>query len=329
MKMKNNQVTIIIPNYNGIHYLNECLSSIYYDIKEDYKKTTPVIVIDNASTDGSTKNLNTDFPELKLIKLSQNTGFCHAVNTGIKESDTEFVILLNNDTTIRPGFIRNLVNTISKENHIFSVSAKMLNMKNPTLIDNAGDFYNALGWAFSRGKGKKSINYNKETAIFSACGGASIYRRQIIKELGYFDEAHFAYLEDVDLGYAARLHGYKNLFCPIAEVLHAGSATSGSRYNQWKTDLASRNNIYLIIKNMPIPILILNLPFLLIGCLIKFIFFSFKGMSFQYLHGIAKGIKLSLTATGRSRKLRFKIKNLKHYLIIQLELWINILRMLS
>ena len=325
---KENQVTIIIPNYNGIHYLDECLKSVYQDINRSDDKITTVIIVDNSSTDGSTEFLTTNYPAVKIIALSENTGFCHAVNAGIRQAASEYVILLNNDTIVRPGFINALTRAIAKDRRIFSVAAKMLDMKNPEIIDNAGDFYNALGWAFSRGKGKSSTRYQKKTAIFSACAGAAIYRRDIIAELGYFDEAHFAYLEDVDIGYAARLNGYKNYFCPQAEVLHAGSAASGSRYNEWKTDLASRNSVYLIYKNMPLVQIILNLPFLLIGFLVKCGFFCLKGMGRRYLRGLLQGVKLSFSASGRSRRVRWRWGSVGHYFVIQGELWGNMLKLL-
>ena len=284
-------------------------------------------MVDNGSTDGSVEFLATHHSHVKTITLSENTGFCHAVNIGIKQADTEYVILLNNDTIIRPGFTNALVNAISKDKHIFSVSAKMLDMKNPEIIDNAGDLYNALGWAYSRGKGKNNSRYQKEIPIFSACAGAAIYRREVVEALWYFDEAHFAYLEDVDIGYAARIRGYKNIFCPGAEVLHIGSAASGSRYNELKTDLASRNSVYIIFKNMPVLQIILNLPFLILGLFIKFIFFCLKGMGGRYLRGLARGLKMSFCKHARERKVRFLWKNLRYYLIVQWELWLNMFRL--
>ncbi|MCL2718007.1 MAG: glycosyltransferase family 2 protein [Lachnospiraceae bacterium] len=324
--MKDKQVTIIIPNYNGLHYLDGCLKSIFSIKNWEDNKITHVIIVDNGSTDGSVEYLKT-YPEIDIIRLKENTGFSHAVNTGIKKATTEYVILLNNDTAIVPGFVGKLIKVIEKDKLIFSAAAKMLVMGNPQIIDNAGDFYNVFGWAYARGKGKGALNYGNETAVFSACAGAAIYRRKIIEELGYFDEAHFAYFEDVDIGYAARLAGYKNRFCPTALVDHAGSASSGSRYNKWKTGLASSNSIYLIYKNMPGLQIILNLPFLLTGFLIKLVFFSFKGLGFTYLAGLVKGLKLSFSAHARRRKIRFRWKNLKYYLVVQWELYLNVFRM--
>ncbi|MCL2050982.1 MAG: glycosyltransferase family 2 protein [Lachnospiraceae bacterium] len=326
------QTTIIIPNFNGIHYLGECLKSVYEDLGANRganlgtdKKITPVIVIDNGSTDGSIEFLNRNYPDLKLIALAENTGFANAVNLGIKAAASEFVILLNNDTVIKTGFINGLTEAIKEDDRIFSVAAKMLKMEKPDIIDSAGDFYSVFGWAYARGKGKRDVGYEKEIDIFSACAGAAIYRRSALLKLGLFDEAHFAYLEDVDIGYSARLNGYKNRFCPEAKVLHAGSASSGSRYNEWKTSLASRNSVYLIYKNMPVLQLILNLPFLLAGFLLKFLFFSGKNMGLLYLKGLVNGLKLSFTAHARARKVRFRWANFKYYLLVQLEMYKSVL----
>ena len=110
--------------------------------------------------------------------------------------------------------------------------------------------------------------YQKCDRIFSACAGAAIYRKELLEKIGLFDEAHFAYLEDVDVGYRANLYGYRNLFAPDAAVYHVGSAVSGSRHNPFKVELTARNNLYLIYKNMPPLQLLINLPFLLLGILI-------------------------------------------------------------
>lgn len=132
-------------------------------------------------------------------------------------------------------------------------------------------------------------NTKKCDRIFSACAGAAIYRKELLEKIGLFDEAHFAYLEDVDVGYRANLYGYRNLFAPDAVVYHAGSAVSGSRHNPFKVELTARNNLYLIYKNMPPLQLLINLPFLLLGILIKGVYFGRKGMGKSYLSGLKKG----------------------------------------
>lgn len=252
------KITVVIPNYNGIKYLEDCLCALYNQVED-----TPafeVLVVDNGSTDGSVEMLQNRLPQTKLIRLSENTGFCHAVNVGIQASEGPYVILLNNDTKPDTEFVKALYEAIQARERAFSVSAKMLMWDRPELIDDAGDRYCVFGWAYARGKGKPAADYDKPVEIFAACGGAAIYRRAVLEEIGLFDEAHFAYLEDIDIGYRAKLYGYRNYYEPKAAVLHYGSASSGSRYNVWKTGLASANSVYLIWKNMPFLQWLLNFP---------------------------------------------------------------------
>lgn len=319
--------TVVIPNYNGIKYIEACLESLFAGTEKDFE----VIVVDNASNDGSVEIIKQKFPQVSLIQNKNNTGFCKAVNQGIQASKTPYVILLNNDTRADISFIHELEKVIESDKKIFSASAKMISLHEKDKLDDAGDFYCALGWAFARGKGKAPDKYNKESDIFASCGGASIYRRDLMisSEVGLFDENHFAYLEDIDIGYRAKICGYKNKFAPNAIVYHAGSATSGSRYNLFKTKLASRNSVYLVYKNMPIFQLIINLPFLLMGFLVKSLFFVKKGFGKEYVLGLLEGIKLSASEKGRMKKKKFEIKNLVNYCKIQVCLWINLFRIIE
>ena len=311
--------TIIIPNYNGIRYIENCLSSLE-------QEQARVIVVDNASTDGSYELIGEKFPEIEKVPLKNNTGFCKAVNIGIEMTDTEYVIFLNNDTEVVPGFVRELERVMDSDENIFSASAKMISMHERDIIDDAGDLYCALGWAFAIGKGRPVDNYKKACLIFAACGGAAIYRKSVLDKIGGLDENHFAYLEDIDLGYRALVYGYRNVFAPRAQVYHAGSAVSGSRYNAFKTDLTAKNSIYIIYKNMPIFQIILNLPLLFIGFGIKALFFINKGLGEVYIKGLLKGIRLAASEEGRKHKVTYQKANFQSYCKIQLLLWINIIR---
>ena len=177
-----------------------------------------------------------------------------------------------------------------------------------------------LSWKF------KSQKYEKDSKIFAACGGASVYRKSVFDEIGIFDDNHFAYLEDIDIGYRALIHGYHNYYCHSAVVYHAGSGFSGSRYNKFKIDLSAKNSIYLIYKNMPFLQVILNLPFLLAGFMIKTVFFALKGFGKTYITGLLQGFELSFSQTGRQHKVVFRGKHLIHYVAIQWHLWWNIVR---
>ncbi len=312
------QVTVIIPNYNGKTFLDGVLCSME---RQTYKEIK-VLLVDNGSSDGSCDYVKQTYPWVELVELKENLGFAEAVNVGIRQSDTPYVLLLNNDTEAEPEFVEELVKAIKRHKRAFSCQAKMIQLHNRAKMDDAGDSYCALGWAFARGKDKPVSDYEKEMKIFSSCAGAAIYRRKLFDKIGLFDKEHFAYLEDLDVCYRARIQGYENWYAPKALVYHVGSGTSGSRYNQFKIRYSSRNNIYLIYKNMPGLQILLNLPFLIPGFGAKILFFASKGYGREYLAGIKNGFQISR----QNEKVKFQLKNLPHYLRIQGELWINILR---
>lgn len=314
--------TVVIPNYNGISYIKNCLDSL---LVEKAKKDFAIIVVDNHSTDGSRELVQDEYPQVRLICFEENTGFCKAVNAGIEASRTDFVILLNNDTTVEDGFVTALEEAMAGHPKAFSVGAKMVDMKKPDIVDDAGDFYCALGWAFARGTGKPTDRYVKEIEVFSACAGAAIYRKSILEEIGYFDELHFAYLEDLDIGYRAKIYGYKNYFTPNAVVHHAGSASSGSRHNAFKVDLSSKNSVYVIYKNMPLMQQLINLPFFIVGFFVKWLFFFRKGLGKNYAKGVCEGIKRNWSKEAKKNKVKFKFSQICNYFLIQLELWKNLI----
>ena len=313
------KVSVIIPNYNGIKYIEDCLNSLRNQTVKDFD----VWVIDNASTDGSNDIVKEKFPEVKYLQLSENFGFSRAVNEGLlRTRDSKYVILLNADTKAEPAFVEKLYEAIEKDDKIFSVSSKMLQMFKPELYDGAGDLYCCLGWAFALGKDHKIGRHEKECNVFSACAGAAIYRRALFEEIGYFDEFHFAYLEDVDIGYRARIMGYINRYTPEAVVYHAGSGITGSRYNPFKVRIAARNSWYVIYKNMPTLQIIINLPFILVGFGIKALFFILKGYGREYLSGMKRGYLMCT----EGKKFPYSSEFFGNYVKIQLELWLNMFR---
>lgn len=306
------KVTIVIPNYNGKHFMEPCLSSLSEQTYKDFH----ILVVDNASSDGSIEYMEENYPDIELIKLQKNYGFSKAVNIGIQYSRTPYVILLNNDTTVDTRYVEEMVKAIEKSSKIFSVSSKMIQMYHPELIDSAGDLYTLLGWGVCRGCGRPVSNYTKYDEIFTACAGAAIYRRSVFDEIGYFDENHFAYLEDIDIGYRARIYGYYNMYCPTALVYHVGSGTSGSKYNSFKVKLAARNNLYLNYKNMPALQLVLNFIPLAIGYFVKYLFFCKIGFGKDYKEGFIEGLQTAKL----QKKVKFQFKHLGNYLVIEIDL---------
>lgn len=312
------EVTVIIPNYNGLAYLEKCLSSLERQSFEEFS----VILVDNGSTDGSCVWTARHYPWVKILALPDNYGFCGAVNAGIRESDTPYVLLLNNDTEVERTFLEEMLSGIRRHPKAFSCQARMLQFSHRDLVDDAGNYYCALGWAFARGKGCPASKYLQEQKIFASCGGAAIYRKKIFDRIGLFDDEHFAYLEDLDVGYRARIYGYENWYLPKAVVYHVGSGTSGSRYNQFKIRYSSRNNFYMIYKNMPLPQILLNFPLLAAGFLVKLGFFTLKGFGREYAAGIKNGFQLCK----KGRKVPFSSAHFRAYGKIQGELWLNTLR---
>lgn len=313
------KISVIIPNYNGEKIIDGCIQSL---LQQEYKDFN-IIVVDNNSTDESVKIIEEKYPSITLIKNNENLGFAAAVNIGIKVSKSDFVALLNNDTEVDTKWLGNLYSVVSKDDKIFSASSKMIRFYERDIIDDAGDQYNLLGWAYKRGDGASVDKFNKNKVVFSTCAGAGLYRRKVFEEIGYFDENFFAYLEDIDVSFRGNIHGYKNVYVNDAIVYHMVSATSGSRHNEFKVKLASRNSIYLIRKNMPLIFTIINLPFLILGIIVKYIFFLRKSLGKEYIEGIKEGIFIK----NKVEKTKFKLKNLIYYFIIEGRLIVNTFKM--
>ncbi len=316
-------VTVVIPNYNGKKYLADCLISLEKQTFKDFD----IVMFYNGSEDGSAAFVKDKFPAVKLLELSDNTGFANAVNVGIRATDAKYVFLLNNDTICEPEALESLVRLMDKKDKIFSAQAKMLQMGDTKLIDDAGDYYCALGWAFTPWKDKVSESVVRLRTATSACAGAAIYRKQILDQIGLFDEEHFCYLEDVDIGYRARLFGYINVVDSDAIVYHVGSASSGSRHNAFKVELTAANNLYFIYKNMPALQVIINLPLFIAGILIKQLYFARKGLGRAHLGGLKKGFDKIFR--NLDKKVAFGGVQLKNSCLLQLELWLNCIRRLG
>ncbi|MBS5214406.1 MAG: glycosyltransferase family 2 protein [Clostridiales bacterium] len=316
MEEKKLMVSVVIPNWNGKKYLRQCLKSLR---QQDFRKFE-IIVVDNGSEDDSVDMMKREFPEVKILRMRKNEGFCRAVNKGIHAAKAPYILLLNNDTRAEATFVKEMFRGIRRHKNCFSCQAKMIQKDYPDLIDDAGDFYSALGWAFADGKGEPEWEHNNEKKIFSSCAGAAIYRKSILDKIGLFDESHFAYLEDLDLGYRAKRYGYENWFLPKARVYHVGSGTTGSQYNKFKVHHSARNNVYVIYKNMPVWQILWNLPFLTAGFCMKGLFFWKKGLASEYWKGFFEGIHLCRNR----KKVKYQEEDFANCLNIQIELWKNI-----
>jgi len=306
------KATVIIPNLNGAGWLKDSIESIWAQTEQDFE----LIVIDNGSTDESLaiarSYLGRD--RYTLIENPTNTGFSHAVNQGIAIGKGEYMALFNNDAFAEPEWLAELLRTADADPRIFAVSSLMLRYYEPELADDAGDYVTLLGFACKRGDGLRASRYQTPCRIFSACGGAALYRKSILDEIGVFDELFFAYYEDVDLSWRANNFGYKNVYCPTARCRHICGATTGAvRYNPFKSIQSGRNSILLPYKNQPLAMLAVNFLPMAFGYLLKVVMFRFRGFGSDY----AKGFAEARAALPKIVKPKFLWRNLPHYLWVE------------
>ena len=241
------KVAVVIPNWNGADSLEACLDSVL-----DQSLNSKVIVVDNGSVDDSLDILK-EYPQMDLIRHSENKGFAGGVNAGIQlaiDSGCKYVALLNNDAVADKGWLDVLVSTLEESPKTGIVTSKILSADGKSL-DSTGDYYTTWGLPYPRGRGETDINkYDDQTNIFAASGGASLYRVSMLDEIGLFDEDFFAYYEDVDISFRAQLASWKVLFAPKAVVYHQIGATSG-KIKGFSTYQTIKNQPLLLTKNVP------------------------------------------------------------------------------
>jgi GT2 family glycosyltransferase len=243
-------MSIIIPHLNGKHHLDDCLGSLRRQTFTDFE----VIVVDNGSTDGSQAYIKDNFPEVKILELDKNMGFTGACIAGYKVSKGDLVVLLNNDTEVDDQWLETLVNSFERVPEAGSVASKMLLFDQHNMIHTAGDYYRADGIPGNRGVWQQdSGQYDNETFVFSACGGAAAYRRTMLEEIGFLDEDFFFSCEDIDLAWRINLTGYRVLYNPKAVVYHKLKASGGS--GSLSSYFDGRNFLLIIWKNYPTSLL--------------------------------------------------------------------------
>ena len=309
------KASVIIPNLNGAGWLRDSIESVWAQTEQDFE----LIVIDNGSTDESLDIARSYSGRGRdtFIENARHTRFSHAVNQGIAIAKGEYMALFNNDAFAEPDWLAELIKTADADPKIFAVSSLMLRYYELELADDAGDYVTILGFACKRGDGLKASRYTKPCRVFSACGGAALYRKSILDEIGVFDELFFAYYEDVDLSWRANNFGYRNVYCPTARCRHICGATTGAvRYNPFKSIQSGRNSILLPYKNQPILMLVLNFIPMLLGYLLKVLMFRLRGFGGDY----AKGFREAWTALPKINKPKFKWRNLPNYVWVECSL---------
>ncbi len=239
------RVSVIIPNWNGAHLLPMCLDSLRRQSYRDHQ----VMVVDNASTDGSRELLTRDYPEVRVLALPRNLGFAGACNAGIRATRSEWVALLNSDTQADEHWLAQVIAAFERHPEAGSVASKMLLLDRRDTLHTAGDFYRLDGVPGNRGVWQRDVGqFDREEYVFSACGGSAAYRRTMLDEIGLFDDDFFFSCEDIDLAWRAQLAGWKCLYAPQAIVYHQLAATGGGPTASFYD---GRNMIWVIAKNYP------------------------------------------------------------------------------
>ncbi|MEI7918239.1 MAG: glycosyltransferase family 2 protein [Candidatus Saccharibacteria bacterium] len=296
-----NKVAIVILNWNGANDTLDCLDSLQKQSYKDFQ----IVIVDNGSTDDSCKVLSkyqlSHSKNVELIRNPKNFGFAGGVNTGIEwalNGDYEYVALFNNDATADKDWLKNLISAIDHKN--IGISTGLLLHQDGKTIDSTGDWYSTWGLPFPRNRNDKTASAPTAEKVFSASGGASLYKTEVLRDIGLFDEDFFAYYEDTDVSFRAQLAGWKIAYTPDAIAYHKQGETSKKMPGF---------TVYQTFKNLPL-LFIKNVPRgLLLSVGIRFYF----AYILMFANAVAKGSgKMAFKGACRSFVLGFKAIGERH-----------------
>jgi GT2 family glycosyltransferase len=237
---------VVIPNWNGCDWLAGCLDSV----AAQTLAPSEVVVVDNGSTDGSLELLAARGPAVRVLELGWNSGFAFAANRGVEAVSTSAVALVNTDVVLAADWLERMDRTLARHPEAASVACKMVDLRDPDVLYDAGDFLRRDGACEQRGRFERDDGrFGEAGESFSACAGAALYRRDAFLAAGGFDERFFAYLEDVDLGLRLRLAGWTCRYEP-AVARHAGGGTS-QRLRRPVEAWVARNTLLLAARAFP------------------------------------------------------------------------------
>jgi len=242
-------ISIVIPNFNGAGVLGPCLQALAGQTETEIE----VILVDNGSNDDSVDLARRWRPDIRIIRFPDNRGFAGAVNAGIKAAQGRYVALLNNDVEVEPGWLAEMKKVLDRHPTTFAVGPKLLLNPDRRRINVVGIKLKSHGESGSIGAGQVDHGqFDRPGRVFGVSAGAALYRRDLFEDVGYFDEDFFAYLEDVDLCFRARLLGYDFRYAPTARAYHLKGWTTRRRMSSaFEVRLNSRNILFCQVKNIP------------------------------------------------------------------------------
>jgi len=293
-------VTLVVLNHNGRGFLELVLPSIARQTVQGFSVT----VVDDASTDDSVEYVQREWPDVNLVHSEQNLGVTASMARGIASATTPLVAILNNDLELDRRWLAEMLAGIDLHPEAAAVDCKMLSFHDRTVIDGVGDLLRRNGYPGRRGQGEVDRGqYDEPAEVFSASGGAALYRREAFEVVGSYDPTFVAYYEDVDWGFRARLKGYSAWTVPSAVVYHVGSATTTRKPGAF-AHLIVRNQILVVLRNYPAGLLLRYLP--------RMAFFQLKWLAFDLLHdrgrihvlGIAGALRMAPAALRARRRIQ-------------------------
>jgi GT2 family glycosyltransferase len=252
LKRRIPKVTVVIPHWNGEEILRRCLLSLKKSRYRDFQ----ILIVDNGSSDNSVNMVKAEFPDVSLIESPVNLGFAAGCNLGIRSSESPYVLLLNNDTEVDPGWLGPLVQTAESDLKAAAVQPKMLSIYDRRRFDYcgaAGGEIDIFGYPFARGRLFNTMEiddgeYDQKREIFWSTGAATLFKRSVLEKTGLFDDGFFAHMEEIDLDWRIQWTGYRIVFEPDSVVYHQTGGTLNEQQLK-KMVLNHRNNLLMLLRN--------------------------------------------------------------------------------
>jgi GT2 family glycosyltransferase len=250
-------ISVVVVNFNGKTFLDDCLSALAHQTFRDFE----VILVDNGSSDGSADYVRERYPFVILVETGKNLGFAGGTNAGIHAAQGVFIFTLNNDTIADPHLFEEIIKPMQINPCVGMCGAKMLFPDGR--INSTAICISRSGAAWDRGMGESDQGqYDRPEEIFGPCGGAALYRRKMLDDIGLFDEDFFLFMEDVDLAFRGRLAGWTCRYVPTARVVHCHGGTAGFR-SDLSIYYGNRNLIWYTVKTFPLQLLLLSIPWII------------------------------------------------------------------
>ncbi len=305
------RISIIIVNYNGASWVRSCIDSLLAQTYKDFE----IIFVDNASTDNSITLIEKSFKSIKklhIIKHTDNSGFSGGNNIGFRQAKGDYILLLNNDTTVGKSFLSDFLKAFDTIPTASIVQSKIVLMQKPNTIDTCGSFWTNTSLLYHYGNSKAADMpiYNKSFRVFTVKGASVMIKREVIDKIGLFDEDTWCYYEETDFCHRAWLSGFESWYWPQAKVFHAQGGTSLTFSNDFIQFHNFKNKLLSFLKNFEINKLSYIIPaFLLVNVLLS-LYWLFQG-KFKHSISLYKAIGWNIMHLPKTIQKRHSVQGLR------------------